>query len=268
MRKILLVSGCSNTEKDFYSEIHPNMDCSYPKWPELLAEKLNMDCVNLGKSGSGNEYIYTSLLNYITENDRSRIGLVIPAWTQVQRKDYTLGSLVIKNKFLKNHKPSRKASDLKNHNWRNHRIDPDGDIFWWMKKSLNYYLSFQIMCERYSLPYMQVQMLAPYIDWLRGLKAADNDTNYPKSFRHTYPGDKNEDNKKIIELINNYEVNNYEDKLNTKKFLGWPLSGEFGGYSLQKKLINPEDKTWISDRDSHPNEKGHKVISEFIYERL
>jgi len=265
MRKILLVSGCSNTEKDFYSEIHPEMDCSYQKWPELLAEKLNMDCVNLGKSGSGNEYIYTSLLNYITENDRSRIGLVIPAWTQVQRKDYTLGSLVIKNKFLKNHKPSRKASDLKNHNWRNHRIDPDGDIFWWMKKSLNYYLSFQIMCERYSLPYMQVQMLAPYIDWLTGLPPRDLEMPlvYPYGYKHTYPGDKNEDNKKIIELINNYE-----DKLNTKKFIGWPLSDEYGGMSLQKTLINPEDKTWISDRDSHPNEKGHKVISEFIYERL
>ena len=253
MKKILLVSGCSNTEKDFYSEIHPELDTSWLKWPELLAEKLNMDCVNLGKSGSGNEYIYTSLLNYITENDRSRIGLVIPAWTQVQRKDYTLGS---------------SANLSKNYNWRNHRIDPDGDIFWWMRKTLNYYLSFQIMCERYSLPYMQVQMLSPYIDWLRGLKAADNDTNYPKSFRHTYPGDKNEDNKKIIELINNYEVNNYEDNLNTKKFLGWPLSDEFGGYSLQKKLIHFEEKTMISEQDSHPNEKGHKVISEFIYERL
>jgi len=261
MRKILLVSGCSNTEKDFYSDIHPNMDCSYPKWPELLAEKLNMDCVNLGKSGSGNEYIYTSLLNYITENDRSRIGLVIPAWTQVQRKDYTLGSMGKWTQY-------GALPFKKHHSWRNQRIDPDGDIFWWMRKTLNYYLSFQIMCERYSLPYMQVQMLAPYLDWLRGLKAADNDTNYPKSFRHTYPGDKNEDNKKIIELINNYEVNNYEDTLNTKKFLGWPLSDEFGGYCLQKKLIHFEEKTMISEQDNHPNEKGHKVISEFIYERL
>ena len=54
MRKILLVSGCSNTDKDFYSELHPDMDCSWPKWPELLAKKLDMDCVNLAKSGAGN----------------------------------------------------------------------------------------------------------------------------------------------------------------------------------------------------------------------
>jgi len=63
MKKILLVSGCSNTDKNFYSELHPEMDCSWPKWPELLAEKLNMDCVNLAKSGAGNEYIYSSLLD-------------------------------------------------------------------------------------------------------------------------------------------------------------------------------------------------------------
>ena len=54
MRKILLVSGCSNTDKDFYSELHPELDTSWPKWPELLAKKLDMDCVNLGKSGAGN----------------------------------------------------------------------------------------------------------------------------------------------------------------------------------------------------------------------
>jgi len=133
MKKILLVSGCSNTDKNFYSEIHPEMDCSWPKWPELLAEKLNMDCVNLAKSGAGNEYIYSSLLDYITENNTSNIGLVIPAWTQCQRKDFSNGW---------------------NMRWTNTRIDSHGDVFSWIRKSLNYYLSFQILCEKYNLPYM------------------------------------------------------------------------------------------------------------------
>ena len=133
MRKILLVSGCSNTNKDFVSAIYPDLDTSWPKWPELLAEKLDMDCVNLGKSGSGNEYIYRSLLNYITRNDTSNIGLVIPAWSQCQRKDYQQGNL---GRFT------------------NIRIDPNGDVFSWMRKSLDNYLSFQILCERYNLPYM------------------------------------------------------------------------------------------------------------------
>ena len=58
MKKILLVSGCSNTEKNFFSDIHPDMVCDWPKWPEILAKKLDMEPINLAKSGMGNEYIY------------------------------------------------------------------------------------------------------------------------------------------------------------------------------------------------------------------
>ena len=240
MKKILLVSGCSNTEKDFYSELHPDLDCSWPKWPELLAKKLDMDCVNLAKSGAGNEFIYTSLLEYITRNDTSNIGLVIPAWSQNQRKDYQTGW---------------------QGRWTNDRIESRGDVFWWTRKSLDYYVSFQILCERYNLNYLQVQMLSLYQDWLTGLKPRDCEPRYKTGFRHKYPGDVEKDNKKIIKMIDSYE-----DVINTKRFLGWPLSHEFDGYSLQKKLI--QKKYEISHLDSHPNKIGHQKISEFIYERL
>ena len=252
MKKILLVSGCSNTEKDFYSDVHPKLDCSWPKWPEILAKKLDMDCINLAKSGMGNEYIYTTLLRFITTTtDKNKIGLVIPAWTQNQRKDYQLKGY-----------------------WWNQRIDPNGDVFSWMRRTLDNYLSFQILCERYNLPYMQVQMLSPYIDWLNGLKPRDVDSVLTKNpnWRHTYPGDKDKDNKKIIQLITTYE-----DKINIEKFIGWPLSHEYGGFSLQKRLIGWNDKkqkrfnspaTMISKKDNHPSAKGHEVIAEFIYERL
>ena len=251
MKKILLVSGCSNTEKNFFSDVHPMMKCDWPKWPDILAKKLDMEVVNLAKSGMGNEYIYTTLLRFITTTDRDKIGLVIPAWTQNQRKDYQTKGF-----------------------WHNVRIDPNGDVFSWMRKTLDYYLSFQILCERYNLPYMQVQMLSPYIDWLNGLMPADGDKRFSKDFRHTYPGNKIKDNKRLIEIIANYD-----DLINQKKFLGWPLSHEYGGYSLQKRLIGIRSKktgvnknvnldTMISNLDHHPNAKGHETIAEFIYERL
>jgi hypothetical protein len=248
MKKILLVSGCSNTDKNFYSEIHPEMDCSWPKWPELLAEKLNMDCVNLGLSGAGNEYIYSSLLDYITENDTSNIGLVIPAWTQCNRKDFSNGW---------------------NMRWTNTRINPHGDVFSWIRRSLNYFLSFQILCEKYNLPYMQLHMLHLFKDWLSGLKPREKDIAekiYPKEFRHKYPGDRIKDTKRIMSLIDTYE-----NKINTSKFLGWPLSEEYGGFCLQKKLIKRGciiADTMISDIDNHPNAKGQEVMAEFIYGRL
>jgi len=243
MKKILLVSGCSNTEKDFYSEIHPTLDTTWPKWPELLAEKLDMHCVNLAKSGAGNEYVYTSLLEYITNyKNNTNIGLVIPAWTQSNRKDFSTGW---------------------NMRWTNARIDPNGDVFSWMRRTLNCYVSFQVLCEKYNLNYLQVQMLAPYQDWLYGLRPRELDDRYASGFRFKYPGDPDKDNKKIISLINNYE-----NKVNVDKFLGWPLAEELGGFSLQKRHIRLEHDTIISDLDNHPNEKGHQVLAEEIYARL
>ena len=245
MKKILLVSGCSNTDKNWYSEIHPDIDTSYPKWPEILAQKLNMNCVNLAKSGAGNEYIYTSLFNYITSNDVSNIGLVIPAWSQCQRKDYQEGNMG---------------------RWTNARIDPHGDVFSWVKKSLVNFLSFQILCEKYNLNYLHLHMLHLYTDIFWGIKPRDGDIDqgiYPKNFRFKYKGDIKKDKKKVIAIILSYEK-----LINTKKFIGWPLCEELGGFALQKKLIQLEQNTMLSEKDSHPNKLGQERLAEFIYDRL
>ena len=87
MKKILLASGCSMTDSNYVSETNPEIDCSWPKWPELIAKKLDMECINLGRNGAGNEYIYSSLLEKILEK-KDQIGLVMVGWTQCQRKDY------------------------------------------------------------------------------------------------------------------------------------------------------------------------------------
>ena len=88
MKKILLVSGCSFTAPKFYSHIHPDLDCSWPKWPELLAKKLDMKCINLSKSGAGQEYIYSSLVDTLQTLNINDIGLVLPAWSTAPRRDF------------------------------------------------------------------------------------------------------------------------------------------------------------------------------------
>ena len=55
MRKKLLVSGCSFTSDNFM------YDGIEKRWCHHVADKLNMDIVNLGKSGAGNEYIFSSI---------------------------------------------------------------------------------------------------------------------------------------------------------------------------------------------------------------
>ena len=225
--KILLVSGCSYTDPNYYSIMHPDMKCNWPMWPELLAEKLNMQCVNLAMSGAGNEYIYSTLLDYITTNDTSNIGLVIAAWSQNQRKDF------------------QKENTL----WTNVRVDPHGHVYGWMYKSLRYYLSFKILCEQYKLPYKHFQMLHPYKDVLDGLKF-DND------FVQEFKGDVNKAKKQLAKIIYQY------DKLLQENFLQWPCINELGGTYMNEYLQDYK----ISELDRHPNSEGQKLIMEKLYD--
>jgi len=94
MKKILIASGCSYTDNQFRSAAHPEMDTSWPKWPEIVAKELDMTCINLGRSGAGNEYIYSSLHDIILRvKDKSQIGLVIAGWSQCFRHDFQMGAM-------------------------------------------------------------------------------------------------------------------------------------------------------------------------------
>jgi hypothetical protein len=135
--KKLIVSGCSWCDYNFKSVFHPELDCSWPKWPEMLAEKLEMECVNLGKCGSGSEYIYNSLLEIVTHT--SDVGLVIAAWSKSERRDW----------------------QRPNNTWTHEIIDQRGDNEYWIQRHLRYYYSFQVLCEYLQVPYKQVQMLSP-----------------------------------------------------------------------------------------------------------
>ena len=99
MKKKLIVSGCSYTTNNYISSIHPNMDCSWPKWPELLANKLNMECINLGASGHGQEYIYSSILDKLGTLDKEDVGLVIAGWSRASRRDWKTHDLWHSNKW-------------------------------------------------------------------------------------------------------------------------------------------------------------------------
>ena len=109
------------------------------------------------------------------------------------------------------------------------------------------------------------KVLDLYQDWLNGLKPRLNDKLgfVGNGFRYTYPGDKEKDIKKIIKIIDSYE-----DKINGKKFIGWPLSYKFNGFSVHHKVIYDNKAFRVSNLDTHPNKIGHEKIMEFIYDRL
>ena len=247
MKKYLIVSGDSFTDRNFRSASHPEMDVSWPKWPEILAKHLDMRLINLGKSGQGNEYIYSALQDTIEEfKDKNEIGMVVVGWSQCFRMDY---------------------QDVGGE-WCTERINPYSDVFGWVKKSLRTYKSLEYMCEHYNIPYVQTQMIPMYIDWLRGLMPTEQEEAMGKVRGvddTVYPGNAEMDITAILKIIMEYD-----DIINHDNFLGWPISRDLGGYPLSIKEVGlaPESPYVISEYDGHPNEEGHKQLANAIYKHI
>jgi hypothetical protein len=78
--KLIIASGCSYTDnsRDFY------LDNNITTWPELVAEELDIEFINLAHGGAPNDYICNSMTDAIFEySDRDIIAMVL--WTSSNR---------------------------------------------------------------------------------------------------------------------------------------------------------------------------------------
>ena len=208
MKKKLVVSGCSWGDDIFFSPFHPDMDCDWPKWPKLLAEKLNMECVNLCKCGAGQEYIYSSLCDYIQKTPKEEIGQVIAAWSTAPRRDY-------------------ESKDR----WTNDRQDIRGDLKYWVERSIRYQYAFQNLMEQTKLPYMHFQMISLYRGHLWDLLKKPSVPHEYKKLKHL-----------TLEVLKNtkYKFND--------KYLNWPTDEELGGSTVEFSVLKEEHKISELDR--------------------
>ena len=199
--KKLVVSGCSWGDLDFFSQFHPDMDCDWPKWPNILAEKLGMECVNLCRCGAGQEYIYSSLSDYIQKTPKEEIGMVMAAWSQANRDDwqefYVTGPKRIPIKF-------KNERFVKGFEWENMRIGRLGSIFGWVRESLLGYITLQNVCKRYNIPLKQFQMIGLYNGWISGLGRTEDEIRAGLP-NYVYEGDEEADRQQIRLLIRDYE---------------------------------------------------------------
>ena len=115
MRKKLVVSGCSFTDKNYYI-VTDNEEHHCLTWGEILAKELDMDFVCLAKNGAGNEYIFSSIQDYILSHDPKEIGLCIVGWSKCQRVDW-----------------QKKRLD-----WADTKPNMYGDVRGWILKTLRY----------------------------------------------------------------------------------------------------------------------------------
>ena len=266
MKKILLVSGCSWTDKAFVSDFHPELDTSWPKWPEILGEMLDMEVINLGKSGQGNEYIYSSLLDRVvgmSDEDRSRIGLVIAAWSGAQRRDWE------KTPWRKYPPPGRNHTPP-TYQWCSDRYDTKGDVYYFINRLSRCAMSLQILCERYNIPYMQVQMIPVLGSFAFGRDTTDPaDPAWVKSINSTY-----------TQALLKLEESDYLQKLDGDKWLPYWPPFYTDDWSMKNYVFSSDTAGWgyrpdsdheryvISKQDRHPNAEGQKLIAGFINEHI
>ena len=246
--KYLIVSGDSFSDKNFRSSDHPDLDTSWPKWPELLAEKLGMKCINLAIGGKGNEFIYSTLQDQILSMpNKDEIGLVIAAWSQCHRRDFQLGGYSLID--------DDQIHTISGSNWQDNKIDSCGDLMYWVKRSLRYYSAFEILCERYNIPYAHTQMIHLYKDYLAG--------DFRNQEGH-YPGDSKRDEELILNILLDHDK-----MLDTSKFIDWPCVKPLGGLPINQEVFGElqQGNPWvISDLDDHPNAAGQVKIAEYIYD--
>ena len=261
-KKKLITAGCSYTADYALSQGIEQ----FPPWPSLLAEKLDMECIDVSKIANGNKAIFSTVIDEVVS--QKNIGLAIPMWSEFQRVSFYIGEVGISKQIADKDlwscfHPDR---DYLDGEWRDQFYDsPEKntvkqDYVYKVSKvlrenglnglrggtydSIRMMYSFQTICENLDIPYLQVQGCLPIMSKTdnRGQKA----------------------------LCENILDSCYFDKMNKKTFLGWPIMPQISGFNIDHHLdlIDPDRTTLrISPEDTHPNGEAHEIISEVLYDK-
>ena len=226
-RKKLIAIGDSFTEHYKEDSRSPGVDFNFSRWPMHLANKLDMDCVNLGRSGMGNEYISAKLIDTVLAEKKEDIGLVVLMWSGWPRVDFQ----DIKGEWI-----GRANWILQNPDKYFDFFGVDNYEYHMTMKALRHFLIAQMLLK--DIPYLMIQGVWAAVDWSHPQMA--------KTFI----------NSKIF-----YEID--EDKFIGWPIMR--DIGGYNLNNMLNKLDPERTDLRISDEDSHPNAEGHKIMAQEIY---
>lgn len=246
-RKKLYAFGDSLTDKYFISEQYPNVDTTFPKWPELVANNVGMDCDNYGESGSSNFSIIRNFTEVLAEKDD--IGVIIILWTSPLRHDFA----------LKTFKPNLYSGRARR------RAKPEYhqniETAYWQAIHANE----NILAEIYTLFFKQVQTIhalcaklkIPIIS-AKGFNIDGSMDGFSKNFVY-----------KISKIWHDCIMSDTSESFNQNQIIGWPFIKDFGGSNMIQMLEDrfPVEKFQVGNHDPHPNAFGHEFIAEQFIDR-
>jgi|TARA_B110000211_G_C14007239_1_gene521406 hypothetical protein len=212
-----------------------NINPEFKLWPEYLGDMLDMDVVNVGRGGAGNEFIYNNIVDKLSSV--KNVGLTIAMWSEHTRWDFIRKITLSIDPSMEDPFRGWVSQPLINH------LKPIVDVIksrnmttteYNFLRSLRWYNAFQNYCESNKIPYMQCS----------AFNAISND---------------------IVSQIIDHPV---FYKMKEDHFYGWPVFHQISGFNMYDKLneIDPDmTKFRVSDENTHPNTEGHKFIAELLY---
>jgi len=289
----LIVSGCSYT--------YGGNDKDTITWGEQLAERLDMELVNLSCNGCGNEFILTTLTKEISKTKKDDIGLVIAMWSEFERIDFprSVGSFRFDERKQEDgtiyYKPVSETIDFnyeyknKKRNWTSVYVNvlygeedrqnmlssgiSTRDSMQWM----DYQNSFIQYCNKHGF-WSKLACLDKSFEKFLHFKnmVRQNDLPYLQCVGPN-PWCRGEDSEFARNLKKKYYAKNiidydFYEELDEPNFIGFPIMQNIGGYSLDDVILSletgEEDYTYrVSSSDSHPNTKGHKIFADNLCDR-
>ena len=266
-RKKLIAIGCSFTEHNLFSKQSPHVDHDFTRWPEHLSNMLDMECVNLGSSGSGNDQILAKTLDVVL--NEKNIGLIVLMWSEWQRIGFQRRK--IWNKWR--HVNPRDTEGL------NKFILENQNVFHATRNTLRTFIHAEKLLKDLHYLFIQGTFNIPLYSTteLETIDCSVGGPNEKLEFTTV-----NDSRSKVAKEIIESPYINYIEKNIGNKFIGWPIMNEIGGYCIDHILdeASPHNKPgrWsrqrkgggefrISKTDPHPNAAGHKFIAEFLYEQ-
>ena len=254
-RKKLIAIGCSFTEHYLNNPMSPDFDHNFPRWPQHLADKLDMECVNLGAAGQGNEYILSKLIDTVLSE--KNIGLVVLMWSEWIRQDFQdpANGWYSFHPHRDNSETEKYPIDSKSRN----SILQYNNIYDVTMKSLRHFLITQMLLK--DIPYLMIQGTSPLAR--RFFLSRQNERLFGSV------QDRRINRRDTFRLAMKAMIDSkIFDEIDEKKFIGWPILEQIGGYTINDMLdkIDPErNQLRVSAEDTHPNAEGHKIMAQEIY---
>lgn len=265
-KKYILAAGCSFTDANWASSDYPDHDCSFPRWPALLGDKLGVDnVVNLGKSGASNDFIINKVIDHILYEEKP--WLVVIGLSEAIR--FTPYNWITINPHILGREAVERRITFKLNDWSKSFTamgdwaisrDENNDLGL-MRAIFNNYITLLnrivSLCDRLNIKIIICPLMRPLdIYDYRAYRAFHE---LPENHQWTESS-----------VARRWMESEGFDDVNQKAIIGWPCLPEIGG-SLVFGQDNDgsgfdRNSMTIGPLDGHPNALGHQHIAEKFYE--